>query len=459
MRRKKKKRRRTRWRPPELNIDQVLAWADAFHERTGCWPRQGSGRILDTLGEKWCNVSHALREGLRGLPGGSSLARLLAEHRGVRNPKGLAPFTIQQILTWADRHHERRGQWPTLLSGAIAEAPGETWGAVHAALSNGKRGLPGGSSLARLLAAERGVRHRTELPDLTCEQVLGWADAYHGRTGAWPTVNSGPIPEAPGETWGRVNHALRDGARGLPTGSSLPRLLAEYRGVRNPKGLPPVQVGQVLVWADAHRTRTGQWPTLHAGSIPEAPGEDWKGVDGALRKGLRGLPGGSSLARLLAQKRGARNPAALPPLTVEQILAWADADHRRTGRWPRDKEGAITAAPGETWIGVDSALREGSRQLPGGSSLARLLAEHRGVRNKKDLTRLAPEQILAWADAHYRRTGSWPRRESGPVADAPGESWGAINSALGKGLRGLPGGMSLRRLLEEHGRVAQPGPE
>ncbi|HZU39320.1 MAG TPA: hypothetical protein VFA18_25565, partial [Gemmataceae bacterium] len=430
---------------------------DALYERTGLWPRRTFGRIPGTLGETWSAVNSALRAGLRGLPGGSSLARLLAEHRGVRNPKGLRPYTVEQILAWADAHHERTGHWPTIHSGPIPEAPGETWQAVHAALSNGKRGMPGGSSLPRLLAVERGARNIHNLPDLTPKQILRWIDAYQRRTGEWPTKASGPIPEAPGETWQTVDRSLREGVRGLSARSSLAQLLAKHRGVRNPKGLPPLRVSQILTWADAYRARTGQWPTLHSGPIPEAPGEDWAAVDHALRHGVRSLPSGSSLARLLAQKRGVRNKAAAPPLTVKQILAWADAHYCQTGRWPRYKDGVITRVPQETWNGVDAALRAGGRGLPGGSSLARLLAEHRGVRNKKDLPRLTVQQILAWADAHYRRTGDWPTARSGPVADAPGETWGAIDMALYRASRGLPGGTSLCRLLEEHGRLGQPG--
>jgi hypothetical protein len=37
-----------------------------------------------------------------------------------------------------------------------------------------------------------------------------------------------------------------------------------------------------------------------------APGETWAIVAGALFKGRRGLPGGSSLAKLLAEKRPAK---------------------------------------------------------------------------------------------------------------------------------------------------------
>jgi hypothetical protein len=76
-------------------------------------------------------------------------------------PEATRPFyTIAQILNWADAHHQRSGSWPTARSGAIAEAPGETWLAVEMALTKGHRSLPGGSSLPRLLAAERGWTRR-----------------------------------------------------------------------------------------------------------------------------------------------------------------------------------------------------------------------------------------------------------------------------------------------------------
>ena len=59
---------------------------------------------------------------------------------------------------------------------------------------------------------------------------------------------------------------------------------------------------------------------------------------------------------------------------------------------------------------------------------------------------------LAWADAHRARTGSQPHDRSGPVADAPGETWGNIDRALRHGRRGLPGGTSLSWLLAQNGR-------
>src|SRR5262249_54433912 len=145
--------------------------------------------------------------------------------------------------------------------------------------------------------------NRKELPSLSEGQILAWADAYHRRTGTWPTRQSGPILEAPGETWMAVDMALRNGLRGLPGGTTLPFLLAQQRGVRNGSNLPQLSVEQVLAWADAWHERTGKWPNLNSGPVPEAPEVTWWAINHALRKGSRGLPGGSSLAKLLAAER------------------------------------------------------------------------------------------------------------------------------------------------------------
>ena len=96
--------------------------------------------------------------------------------------------------------------------------------------------------------------------------------------------------------------------------------------------------------------------------------------------------------------------------------------------------------------------RPGARGLPGGSSLARLLEEHCGKRKRPPALLLTVKQILAWADAYHERTGRWPNRSSGPVADTPGENWRAIDTALRRGHRNLPGDSSLSWFLAENDR-------
>ncbi len=164
-------------------------------------------------------------------------------------------------------------------------------------------------------------------------------------------------------------------------------------------------------------------------------------------EGIRGLPGSSSLPKLLAEHHGVRNIGNVPLLTIQQILGWADEHYKRTGKWPNHKSGPVKAAKGEIWAVIDGSLQKGRRGLLGGSSLTRLLSEHRGVRNPKEPPMLTIKQILKWADEHKKWTGEWPTRKSGPVISAYGEPWSAIEAALRNGTRGLPGGSSIAKLL------------
>jgi hypothetical protein len=191
-----------------------------------------------------------------------------------------------------------------------------TWGNVNNALILGSRGLPGGSCLKRLLVARRatGPEPRAWRPALTLEQIWKWAQAFHDRHGDWPASTSGPIAGSTGDTWATVQGALARGCRGLPR-SSLVRLLASH-GVRAPTKIARVTERQILAWAKAHRKKTGQWPRASSGRIPSAKGLTWSTVDAALRQGYRGLPGGSSLGRLLGRKKDSdRGPA--PPMTTD----------------------------------------------------------------------------------------------------------------------------------------------
>jgi hypothetical protein len=287
------------------------------------------------------------------------------------------PLAIGQILAWADAHRRATGQWPTQSSGPVAKAPGENWAAVNDALKTGYRGLPGGSSLARLLAKHRNRRNLRAMPKLTIPQILAWADAHYRRQGSWPTKTSGPVAESPAENWGTINAALRIGRRGLPGGLSLPKLLAEHRG-RQPGGKSRLSIRQILEWADAHCQRTGDWPVAHAGPVHDAPSENWLAIDCALRDGLRGLRRHRSLARLLEKHRGRRHRKQPPPLSIEQILAWADAHRRRTGRYANLGSGAVYDAEDENWEAINSALKTGARGLPLGWTLHRLLVKYRG---------------------------------------------------------------------------------
>jgi hypothetical protein len=83
----------------------------------------------------------------------------------------------------------------------------------------------------------------------------------------------------------------------------------------------PLNPEDILVWAEAHARRCGEWPHQHSGPIPEVRGLNWKGVDHALATGLRGLPGGTSLRRLVRRHRNLmlRSPAGLRGRVAEYL--------------------------------------------------------------------------------------------------------------------------------------------
>lgn len=225
-------RLRTRPKRQPLGIEEILDWADEWFSSHGRWPNINSGLIPGTIDDTWARIDDSLLNGHRGLPKrtGLTLARLLAKRRGVRNSEYPPRLSMAQIVRWAKKHHERTGQWPKASSGAIQDAPGETWQAIDMALRKGKRrGLPGGSSLARLLSSRCGVRNWQQPSRLTLATILRWADAHYARHGRRPTGKSGPVAAAPGETWLAIDKALAVGRRWLPGGSSLARLLNEKR--------------------------------------------------------------------------------------------------------------------------------------------------------------------------------------------------------------------------------------
>jgi hypothetical protein len=72
----------------------------------------------------------------------------------------------------------------------------------------------------------------------------------------------------------------------------------------------------------------------------------------------------------------------------------------------------------------------------------------RRVAARSSEQRADPRATLeSWAAAYQRRTGSWPTEELGPIGEAPAETWKMVHRAPVNGRRGLPGGVSLFRLV------------
>lgn len=145
---------------PHLRVEDITLWAQAYHERIGTWPTAHSGPIVESQGETWAAVHAALSTGLRGLPGGDTLARLLAREFGRRNARNAPPLCEETIKEWIRQHRAATGQWPVALSGEVRGVPGETWMAISLAMYRGRRSMSGKVTLSALVAAVKN-EHRS----------------------------------------------------------------------------------------------------------------------------------------------------------------------------------------------------------------------------------------------------------------------------------------------------------
>jgi hypothetical protein len=120
-------------------------------------------------------------------------------------------------------------------------------------------------------------------------------------------------------------------------------------------------------------------------------------------------------------------------ITIAQVLLWADSHKSRSGQWPNYQSGAVCDGPaGLTWRIINNALRFGRRSLQGGSSLALVLAEHRGHNAKKTRKRGRRNGALSRQQAVSLRLQGMAYEE---IAERLGVNEQTIHQWLGSGGR------------------------
>ena len=323
-------------------------------------------------------------------------------------PQRLPPLTIQQILKWADQYYEFTGQWPTSRHGRVLGEHGLKWETINDALRKGQRGLPGGSSLARVLKKHRHTADPRRIrPDISRKQIIEWIRDHHLRTGQWPQRDSGRVLSAPDISWSTVSRLLESGGPNLPGGESLKDLLHNDFGLWSSRGNRPLSEAMILKWTEQYKARCGKWPIVMSGSIPSTDGDTWAAINEALVHGRRGLPGGSSLAKLLTKHFGPAYRPTAARLSEKQILLWAREHYRTTGKWPTAKSGPCKPAR-ISWALIDRCLRRGEQELPGGSSLSALLKDNRRSAPSKSVRIETKPKAPKPAPAPSRKRGRKP---------------------------------------------------
>src|SRR5262249_39151001 len=173
-------------------------------------------------GVTFLQLDHYLRHGIRGLGPGSSLyqeVKAVAAATALSPPDrdyDTTPLTEAQVQAAIGQHYETNGETPRV---APAPSPlGMNWDVLDRYLRQGRRGLPGGSSLPKQVAAfreARGLAVEGRPGPLTHEDVHEAIRAYFGEHRQRPTRSTpGQVPRI-GITWGALENLLKRGGRGL----------------------------------------------------------------------------------------------------------------------------------------------------------------------------------------------------------------------------------------------------
>ena len=276
--------------------NEIVKYRDGHN---GKYPTKRSGVIGDS-DNTYAAVDLAMSGGYRGFEKGGSLSKFKAKHFGV-TPYG-ALYTYDVIISWIQKYCDKYNCIPVQKSGivefAVADGyePSITWSSIDGCLSMGRRGLPGGSSLATLTNdmtyGFMAYKH------ITMEEIDFWRQVFYTNNGYWPHKRSGVISEALEKygqlTWDAVDQILRVGRRGLPGGSSLAFLT-------NGPSLNP-SLEEIMNWMQEIFDETGQYPSQRSGVIVQAAESyghlKWNSVNQRLRLEHCGLPK-SSLAQLV----------------------------------------------------------------------------------------------------------------------------------------------------------------
>ena len=435
-------------RPEPVTIAKILELADACYKKYKIWPKKRSGVISSENNLTWNTINNQLLKTEVG-----SLANLLFLERDVHHHLKRNKLTIYQIIEWAKDHFKKTNEWPTYKSGAVLADYSEKWGAINSALQGGHRGLETNETLEALLWREKGVVGTLAGKKLSNKKILDLTKQHFEKTGLYPTSNSDWILEGK-DSWSTISVALNRGFRGLPGGSSLAKLLHAHNLKANLGARKYPSKEEIVEAAKEYKTqdKNSKLPTSKSGPFPNPNYLDltWGAINSAIAKGSIEYTKAKTLTDLWVLEFGSRNINNLEDLSEEQILQWCDKyqeDHPNK-KFPSNQSVPIVTMGTETFMSIDTAIRENRRGLTGLVSLAHLLFKKRGKRTNKNLPKIKIKQIKVWMIAWHNHYQKWPTASDGEIPNTGGEKWSNINATLHRGGRGWPK-TSLAKLKEE----------
>jgi len=205
-----------------LTLSRVKNIILTYFNEMGTPPTINSGDIPD-LSLSWKTLDADLRQGLKGLPKGYSLARLCKEMKLETSSEAL---TLGQITKAILAYYNETGKIPVEISGNAFNWFGFciSWQTIGNKLRYGSKNIPGNTSLEKL-GGELGLTSAC----ITLSQIRKAVLEYARETGKLPTKACGSASRWFNFqiTWKTIDNRLRNGSLRFSGGSSLAKLKKE----------------------------------------------------------------------------------------------------------------------------------------------------------------------------------------------------------------------------------------
>lgn len=335
-------------------------------------------------------------------------------------------------------------------SKTITEQQNILWCTIDAALKNGRRSLPGGSSLTKLIIENfPGSKPRTRRGKykITVEMLEKYIFEFFEQNQHYPNSVTQELisNEIFGKSWKDIDVCLRNGKIiGLEEKSSLIKFTNDHFGDVNKASVGTLYVKNVVKYLTNFYNKYDYYPSaIENKEVTGGPTYlTWNKIHKALYHGYYGLPGGSSLAEVKEKYLGQINKNNLPPWTEEEVALAMYKFFCLYGYYPGSRERfAVPGYPDDSWIRLNLALQQGKRGFGKenkGNSLALVAEKYFRRRNQANLSKLDEQELLSNILEFYKENCYYPNNKTKlSVPNMPNENWATLSYALRYKTRGL----------------------
>lgn len=341
---------------------------------------------------------------------------------------------VENKIKWYYEKHKRK---PNENSKDFILADGTSARRLASAFRRGFRGLDGGINFPTFVNQ---VLDLEEKRDINLEEVIVEIKKYYKETGKKPTTRTKEFFLPDGTSATALDLALRIGYRGLKGGSSLLDLVSESLGLRG-RG-QDIDLNEAKIEVLNYFKKYGKRPTKRCKNFLLSDGTSLENLDRFLKK-KKNKENGSSLSEFINNILGVPQKENFD---LGEIRTEIKKYYNKKSKKPTEHSEDFFLPDGTTARNLANSFRKGLRGLDGNISFPEFANQVLGLKEKKDLD---VSMIIKELKKYHKKNKKYPNKRDASFFLADGTSATSLDQALRMGFRGLDGGSSLAKLIEE----------